>query len=192
MVGDAAAVTILERSDAQDEIFAAVHMDGTRSSALQIPAGGMRLPYGPSSAELVDVGDGNMRAPEHFYMEGSEVFNFVLSEVPGLVNELLELSGRTKDEIEHFLFHQPNRFILQKLTAQLGVPAEKVPSNIVENFGNASSVTIPTNIAFNLGNLLERESRLVCIAGFGVGLTWGGMVMRLGDLDFCRLDEVDL
>jgi len=191
MVGDAAGITILEKSSEGDVVSAQVNMDGSRSSALQIPAGGMRQPYSAQTAELTDVGDGNLRALEHFYMEGSQVFNFVLSEVPGLVRDLLEMAGYTDDDIDHYVFHQPNKFILQKLAAQMGVEPRKVPSNIVENFGNASSATIPTNICFNLGEQLTREAKTVCIAGFGVGLTWGGMVMELGPLDFCTLADAD-
>ena len=56
-------------------------------------------------------------------------------------------------------------------------------------FGNASGVTIPTNLCFNLGEKLERETYKICFAGFGVGLTWGAMVMDVGKLGFCRLVE---
>jgi len=69
------------------------------------------------------------------------------------------------------------------------VPHEKMPANVVENFGNASSVTIPTNIAFNLGALLRDTTYTVCLAGFGVGLTYSSMLLQLGQLSLCEIVE---
>jgi 3-oxoacyl-[acyl-carrier-protein] synthase-3 len=79
--------------------------------------------------------------------------------------------------------------MLQKLADKIGVPHAKMPSNIVENFGNSSGVTIPLATVFNLREqLLERTLR-VCLAGFGAGLTWGAMLMDLGPLQFCDMIE---
>lgn len=85
------------------------------------------------------------------------------------------------------MFHQPNRFMLHKLADKLGIPHEKMPSNIVENFGNASGATIPTNICFNIGERLKDEEYLFCLSGFGVGLTWGALLMPAGKVDFCNI-----
>jgi 3-oxoacyl-[acyl-carrier-protein] synthase-3 len=79
--------------------------------------------------------------------------------------------------------------MLQKLADKLAVPHEKMPSNVVENFGNSSGVTIPLVTTFNLADALLAGSRKVCLAGFGVGLTWGAMLMRLGPLRFCEMIE---
>jgi 3-oxoacyl-[acyl-carrier-protein] synthase III len=62
-----------------------------------------------------------------------------------------------------------------------------MPMNVVEHFGNSSGVTIPMAIAFNLAGRLHSEKLLICLAGFGVGLTWSAMVLRLGGLSFCEL-----
>ena len=72
----------------------------------------------------------------------------------------------------------------KELADKLGIPREKMPSNIVENFGNASGATIPTNIGFNLGDRLMREQYVFCLAGFGVGLTWGALLLNIGNLSF--------
>ncbi len=190
MVGDAAAITLLKRSDDDARIWARMNMDGGRAKALQIPAGGLRMPSSAETREVNDIGDGNRRALDHFYMEGSEVFNFVVSEVPGLIEELLEDSGVAKDDIEYFLFHQPNKFMLQKLGSQAGLSKERLFTNIVEEFGNASSATIPTNICHNLRDVVTERPAKVMLAGFGVGLSWGGLVLDLGKLDFCELHEM--
>jgi 3-oxoacyl-[acyl-carrier-protein] synthase-3 len=62
-----------------------------------------------------------------------------------------------------------------------------MPSNVVERFGNSSGVTIPMAIASNLSARIVAERLLVCLAGFGVGLTWGSMLLRMGDMRFCQL-----
>ena len=191
MVGDAAAITLLKRTDDPAKIWARMNMDGSRADALKIPAGGLRLPSGPDTQEVRDAGDGNRRALDHFYMEGSQVLNFVMSEVPALIDQLIADSGVAKDDIEFFLFHQPNKFMLQKLATQAGLSKDRTFANIVEEFGNASSATIPTNICHNLRDLVTSHSATVMLAGFGVGLSWGGMVLSLGPLDFCELQEMD-
>ena len=187
MVGDAGSVAVVENDPGGPPIHAAVYMDGSRSSALQIPAGGARMPSTAATAVEEDVGDGNLRSKDHFFMDGPAVFNFVQTEVPPLIDEVLAAAGTTKEEVEYFLFHQPNRFMLEKLADALEVPREKVPNNIVENFGNASSVTIPTAIAFTLGPALHERKVRVCLGGFGVGLCWAAMVMDLGPMRICEL-----
>jgi 3-oxoacyl-[acyl-carrier-protein] synthase-3 len=123
-------------------------------------------------------------------MKGDDVFNFVLSQVPSLINNLLQRNKLSIGSIDYFMFHQPNRFMLNKLADELGVPYEKMPSNIVENFGNASGVSIPTAIVKNLGGDLKNSEYMMCLAGFGVGLTWGALLMKLGGLKFCEMIEV--
>jgi 3-oxoacyl-[acyl-carrier-protein] synthase III len=120
-------------------------------------------------------------------MKGDEVFNFVQTAVPPMIMDLLEYSGCNKESVDYFMFHQPNKFMLQKLADKMSVPYDKMPNNIVENFGNASGVTVPTAITFNLGQKLLAEKYKVCFAGFGVGLTWSSILTDLGPLDFCEM-----
>jgi 3-oxoacyl-[acyl-carrier-protein] synthase-3 len=187
LIGDAASITIVERDEEDSVIHANLKMDGTRNEALMIPAGGFRMPCSPETAILEDVGDSNLRAKDHLRMDGTAVFNFVQLDVPPMIDSLLELAGVKMHEVDFFLFHQPNRFMLQKLADKMKVPYERMPSNIVEHFGNSSGVTIPMAIAFNLGTRLMAEHFRVCLAGFGVGLTWSSMLIPLGGLSFCDL-----
>jgi len=190
LIGDAASVTVVERDPSAGIIHANIKMDGERRDALMIPAGGMRLPHSQQTAALEDVGDNNLRAQDHLRMDGSAVFNFVQVEVPPMVEGLLAQAEASIEDVDWFLFHQPNRFMLQKLADKIGIPHEKMPMNVVEKYGNSSGVTIPMAIAENLRESLRQQSFTVCLAGFGVGLTWGSMLMRLGMLDFCDLLEI--
>lgn len=189
LIGDAASVTVLERRADVGPIEASLKMDGSRREALMIPAGGLRQPSNASTAEMVADSEGNFRALDNLKMDGSAVFNFVLTEVPVLIADLLAQTGTNKDEIDAFLCHQPNRFMLNKLADKLGIAHEKMPSNIVGTFGNSSGVTIPLATTYNLGDRLLDSTLRVCLAGFGVGLTWGAMLMELGPLQFCDMIE---
>ena len=175
IIGDAASVTIIEKNPSKNTIHGFLKMDGTGHDALIIPAGGFRMPSSPETAEMKEDAAGNFRSLDNLVMKGDDVFSFVQREVPPMVEHLLQKAGVTKEEVDYYMFHQPNKFMLNKLADKLGVPRDKMPSNIVENFGNASGVTIPTAISFNLGDKLTRESYLICLAGFGVGLTWASL-----------------
>lgn len=189
LIGDAASVTVVERTENATRIDGEILMDGSRREALMIPAGGFRQPSTPETAVLHEDGDGNCRSLDHLVMKGAEVFNFVQTEMPPLLTSLFKRLGVQKDEIDWFLFHQPNKFMVEKLAQAIDVPLEKMPSNIVTYFGNASSVTIPTNICYNVGEKLLDHIYKVCLAGFGVGLTWSALILDLGTFDFCEMEE---
>ncbi|MGA8891049.1 MAG: ketoacyl-ACP synthase III [Anaeromyxobacteraceae bacterium] len=191
LIGDAASIAVLERSEDPGIIHANLKMDGTRAQALTIPAGGFRLPSSPETAVMEEDAEGNLRAKDHLRMDGSAVFNFVQVEVPPMIDALLATAGVTHAEVDAYLFHQPNRFMLQKLADKMKVPHEKMPSNIVEHFGNSSGVTIPLAIVFNLREKLLSDSIRACLAGFGVGLTWSSMLLRLGPMNFCDMIDFE-
>ena len=124
-------------------------------------------------------------------MQGDVVFNFVQKEVPPMIDNLYKFAGCNKDDIDYYMFHQPNKFMLKKLADKMEIPYEKMPNNIVENFGNASGVTIPTTIpttiSYNIGNRLLEDSMLVCMAGFGAGLAWASLLIVLEKLTVCEI-----
>ena len=187
LIGDAACITVVERSTIPTTINAIVSMDGKDAYVLQIPAGGFRMPSSLKTAEMHGDAAGNFRSLDNLVMEGDRVFSFVQTTVPPMIEELLILSDKTKEEIDWYLFHQPNKFMLQKLADKIGVSRTKMPANIVENFGNASSATVPTNICFNLAEQAHLEIYEVCFAGFGVGLTWSAIQQQLGKLMFNKI-----
>lgn len=189
LIGDAAAITIVEKCEEDNIIHMNVKMDGTGAFALNIPAGGFRMPCSPETSIMEADEAGNMRSKENLVMKGDDVFNFVQREVPPMIEHLFQEANITVDDVDWFMFHQPNRFMLNKLADKLGVPREKMPANIVENFGNASGVTVPTCISYNLGDELVNGKKKLCMAGFGVGLTWSSIYMELGDLMFNKIIE---
>jgi len=189
LIGDGASVTIVEKSKENNIIHANIKMDGRGSDVLMIPAGGFKIPSSPKTAEMIEDEAGNFRSLDNLVMKGDEVFNFVQREVPPMIEELIKSAGISKNQIDYYIFHQPNKFILNKLADKLEVPRDKMPSNIVENFGNASGVSIPTTISFNLGEKIINDSLMICMAGFGVGLTWASILMKLENLKFNKIIE---
>ncbi|MGG3836307.1 3-oxoacyl-ACP synthase III family protein [Paenibacillus thiaminolyticus] len=188
LTGDAAGVTVVENDRSAKDIYFNMYNDGSRREALIIPAGGSRLPSSPETAVLRDSDhDGNLRSLDNLKMDGSEVFTFVQTEVPPLIEETLKFADQDKDHIDWFLFHQPNKFMLKKLAEKLEIPYEKIPMNVVENFGNPSGASIPIDIVHNLGPLVVDNKYNCCLSGFGSGLTWGAMTIELGRMNFCEM-----
>ena len=192
LAGDAACITVVENSAGNDAVWFNMHVDGSRGKALIIPAGGSRLPCSPETAKLTADDEGNLRSLDNMCMNGTEVFQFAQSEVPPLIDETLGVAGLTKEQIDWYLFHQPNRFMLRKLAEKIGVPYEKMPMNIVENFGNPSGASIPLCITLNLADELCREKKRCCLSAFGGGLAWGAITMTLGEMDYCEMLYSDL
>jgi 3-oxoacyl-[acyl-carrier-protein] synthase-3 len=184
LIGDGAAITVLESSSNQSNILGELLMDGKNGDALRIPAGGFRLPSSSLTGEMVTDDMGNRRSLDHLHMQGDRVYSFVMSEVPHLIRNVLTRSGLEPQEISHFLMHQPNSFMLNRLAGMLEVGDEKIPSDLVRRFGNSSGASIPLLIATSLQHVFIHETRKVCMAGFGAGLAWGALVMDLGQLDF--------
>ena len=189
LIGDAAAITIVEKCKEENLIHANIKMDGTGAMVLNIPAGGFRMPCTPETAVMEQDAAGNFRSKNNLVMQGDEVFNFVQREVPPMIEHLFEQSAVDRNEVDWYMFHQPNKFMLHKLADKLGIPHEKMPANIVENFGNASGVTVPTCISYNLGDQLVSGKMRLCMAGFGVGLTWSSIMMEMGNLQFNKIIE---
>lgn len=191
LIGDGCAITVIENGGNGD-VYYEMHTDGKRADALIIPAGGFRMPGTPETAAMVDQGDGNYRSLDNIRMDGSGVFNFVQVEVPPMLEGAFKRENKTVDDFDWFFFHQPNRFMLQKLAEKAGLPKDKLPMNLVENFGNPSGASIPLTAVHNCKeDLLGRENRC-CLSAFGSGLAWGVVFMNIGKLDHCEMIESNL
>ena len=190
LIGDGASVTIIEKSINTDPIYCNLKMDGTRADVLMIPAGGFRMPSTSETSKMIEDYNGNYRSQDNLVMKGDQVFNFVQTAVPPMILDLLDFANCNKDNVDYYMFHQPNKFMLQKLADKIGVPYSKMPNNIVENFGNASGVSVPTAVTFNLGQDLLTKRYKICLAGFGVGLTWSSILIDMGPLQFCEIIDI--
>jgi 3-oxoacyl-[acyl-carrier-protein] synthase-3 len=187
LVGDGASITIIENSTDNEAIEMFIKMDGTSALSLQIPAGGFKLPSSVATAKLIEDESGNLRSLDHLVMKGDEVFNFVQTKVPAMIHEMFDALKIDKSYFDYYLFHQPNKFMLQKLAEKMKIPYEKMPNNISQKYGNGSSITVPLNVCENIGERALTNSFKVCFGGFGVGLTWSIIKWKIEKLDFCKI-----
>jgi len=186
LIGDAASVTIIEESEKSNIIYANIKMDGALFDTVIIPAGGFKTPSNQATSKMTEDEEGNFRSLDHLLVKGEVIFNFVQREVPPMIESLLERANITKESVDYYMFHQPNKFTLNKLADKLEIPREKMPSNILEIFGNSNGPATPISINHNLGDRLTQESFLICLAGFGVGLTWASMLLKMEYMSFSQ------
>ena len=150
--------------------------DGAGHKHLQVPQSGFRNPITKEWLETYqDVGgmpNGKM------VMNGQEILIFTLKVVPTLVNNLLEKAGLNVNQIDKFVFHQANAYLLEVLRKKMAIPKEKYIIHL-ENIGNTVSSTIPIALkeALKTGQIKPGERCL--IAGFGIGFSWAGAIIYL-------------
>lgn len=110
-------------------------------------------------------------------MNGESIFNFTIGRVPKLIEEILAKNNLQKDDIDYYVFHQANKFMLNTIRKICGIPKEKFYINL-ENTGNTTSSSIPIGLKDAIESGLIKEGNKVMIAGFGVGESWAGTVLQ--------------
>lgn len=170
--GDGAGALLLERSDEPGVglLGVDVHSDGRESEELNIPVGFRRGTY-----PAVGVAEPDAFVPR---MNGREVFRHAVSKLPEAVRAACDRANVRLEDIDWFIAHQANDRINRAVRERLGVPAEKVPSNIA-GYGNTSTATIPILVDEMRRDGRLRSEQLVCFLALGAGLHWGAAVMRL-------------
>jgi len=181
LFGDAGAATLLEACDASESISFVLGTDGSGYKNLIIPAGSFRNMGCEETRKLKVDEDGNSRSDEHLYMNGAEIFTFTLRVVAPMIKSLLSESGSSIEEIDSFVMHQANRFIVKHLTKKLKLPSHKVPISM-ECFGNTSSASIPLTMIDSLQDQLKKSSLRLVLAGFGVGYSWAAAELAVKEL----------
>ncbi|MCP4348973.1 MAG: 3-oxoacyl-ACP synthase, partial [Desulfobacterales bacterium] len=114
---------------------------------------------------------------ENLYMNGPEIFTFTLRAVPDAVNKILKKTGMTMEEIDHFVFHQANGFILEHLRKKTAIPKEKFHTYL-ENVGNTVSSTIPIALEQLYSNNMIKKNQKIMLVAFGVGYSWAVTVLN--------------
>lgn len=120
--------------------------------------------------------DGNIVSGDHLYMHGGNIFNFTADVVPDMVEKLLKKSGIKQDDVNLWVFHQANKYMINYLRKLLDIDKDQFYI-FMEKVGNTVSSTIPIALCE-----ARKENRLhgqVILAGFGVGLSWGGVMLKI-------------
>lgn len=186
LFGDGGVAALIERDPKFGTSTFSLNSDGSRADLIMIPAGGYRK---MSSAETVveKVVDefGNMRSEEQGYMQGGDVFNFVIREIPRDIKNTLAKVEKTVDDFDYIVFHQANNFINSYIMKKMKMDATKIPSTIGK-FGNTSSVSVPLTIVSELRGKLDGHKD-VLLSAFGVGMTWATGIIAFED---CKISEI--
>jgi 3-oxoacyl-[acyl-carrier-protein] synthase-3 len=175
--GDAAAATLISASDETDGIGEFIFgTDGHGYDKIIIKDGGARNQITAESS--VDKFDdfGNPHSDETFLMKGAAIFNFSVRTVPKMVNDLLEKSALKDDDIDLYIFHQANKFLLQTLQKVMDIPDDKFYIHY-EMVGNTVSSTIPIALNEALKEKRVTTGQKVMLVAFGVGLSWSSTII---------------
>lgn len=177
--GDAAAATLVEALEDGDACIGPFYYgtDGSGAENLIVPTGGMRRPRTTETAIVKEDDQGNRRSQDNLYMNGPEIFNFTLRIVPPMVNGLLERASLTVADVDWFVFHQANQYMLEHLRKKLKVPAEKFPI-IMSHCGNTVSSTIPIALEQMILEDRIKPGQRVMVVGFGVGYSWAAGLVQ--------------
>jgi 3-oxoacyl-[acyl-carrier-protein] synthase-3 len=136
-----------------------------------------RMPKSAETALERADDSGNVRSRDSLYMNGAEVMAFSLKEVPKAADSLLLKAGKSKEDIDFFVLHQANKFMLEALRKKLKTPPEKLPI-LMDDCGNTVSSTIPIALF-----KLRQQGRLkagqqLMLIGFGVGYSWAACLLN--------------
>lgn len=170
LFGDGAGAVVLQASVHDHLLGFQLHTDGTQNHHLN-------LSYQAKAKTLVDsfcIGSGTYQPVT---MNGQEIYRFAIQRVPEVIEKALFQAGLTVAQVDWLLIHQANQRILDAVAKRLGIPSEKIISNIA-NYGNTSAASVPLALdEATRGDQLQRGD-VVAIAGFGAGLSWGAAIIQ--------------
>ncbi len=175
--GDGAAATLItDEADGNIGPFIFGN-DGKEFERIIVRDGGQRNPLSDKSYIEKTDENGKMVCDANYFMDGVGVFQFSVKRVPGLVNDLLAKAGMQKDDIDLYVFHQPNMILNETIRKKLGIPEEKFVHCLAE-MGNTVQSTIPIALYESIQNGRLKRGMTVLLAGFGVGLSWSATIVR--------------
>ncbi len=170
--GDAASATIISTTGYAEIGDFVLGTDGAGYEQLIVRTGAKRAPKKMNDLHYDD--NGNPISSDYLFMNGPDIFTFTIERVPKMIQDLLNKSNLTKEDITLFVPHQANFYILEFLRKKMKIEKEKFYINLSE-FGNTVSSTIP--IALYDASKNNKLRGNIVLAGFGVGLSWAGVIL---------------
>lgn len=171
--GDGASATLVSTDGFAEIGEFELGTNGEGAENLIVRSGAMRHP--DKSGDVEFDKSGNPISPDYLYMNGTEIFNFTLETVPDLVDAVVKKNGLSSKDVDLYVFHQANKYMLDCLFDLMGIENDKTFVNM-EDVGNTVSSTIP--IALCDARRMNRLSGNVVISGFGVGYSWGACLLK--------------
>jgi len=176
LFGDAASATLITTANGICKIEDFVlGTDGKGAGNLMVKNGGTRKRAGSG----IDQSDetGWIKNDDNLYMNGSEIFSFTSKAVPEMVNQILSKSDLLLEDIDLFIFHQANQFMLNHIRKKIGIDENKF-FFYLNKCGNTVSSTIPIALKEAIEAKVIKKNQTVLLAGFGVGYSWGANIIK--------------
>lgn len=178
LFGDGAAVTIISTNNDQTGIIdAKLASSGNEHESFIIPAGGSRLPMTEKTKKEFKDQSGNIKSKENIDMNGFAIWKFVSRTVPKQISQLLNDNNLDISQIDFFGLHQASKLTLDSLSKALKIPESKLYKNL-SSYGNTVSSSIPIVLKSAMDDNKLNRGDLIILSGFGVGLSWGSILMR--------------
>lgn len=171
--GDAGSATLISTEGFAEIGNFSFGTDGKGADNLIVRSGAMRNRKPIDDVTFDD--NGNPISSDHLYMNGSEIFNFTIDAVPVLIKDTLAKNELTSEQVDSYVFHQANKFMLNFLRKKVKIEKEKFHLYLSE-VGNTVSSTIPITLKEKMNESAIKGN--VVIAGFGVGYSWAGAVIK--------------
>ncbi len=177
--GDGAAATLIGAVEDERGVIGefVLGTDGAGADRLIVPSGGMRMPRSSKTAqESTDV-TGCVRSKDNLFMDGMALMSFTMDTVPRTIDVLLEKTGLSKGNIDWFVYHQANRFMMKHLAGASKIPWQRMVF-CMSDIGNTVSASIPIAMArfIDQGKIVPAQK--LALVGFGVGYSWGACVVQ--------------
>lgn len=172
--GDAASATLVSVDGEAEVLDFALGTNGKGANNLIVKSGASRMPENQN--DLTFDKNGNPVSSDYLFMNGAQIFAFTQRNVPKVINEVLEKNNLAKEDIDMFVLHQANRYMLDFLRNKMDIPEDKFYI-FMENVGNTVSNSIPLCLVE-----AHKENRLkgnVLLCGFGVGYSWGAVILKM-------------
>jgi 3-oxoacyl-[acyl-carrier-protein] synthase-3 len=189
LFGDAGTATALTFNEEAQPLYFHLATDGSGHDSIKIEHGGQRNPVKIESLVSKKNGNGIEKNDCQLNLNGIDVFNFGITQAPKSVKDLLVLSNKNSDEVDFYVFHQANKLMNETIRKKIKIPSEKVPYSLT-NFGNTSSATIPLTIVSELREIVSSQNKSLVLCGFGVGLSWGSVLLNLDNIVCPALIEI--
>ncbi len=181
--GDAAAATIITSEIIDGCLNAEIlkfnyGTDGSGSDYLIVKNGGLKNLNNKKAIDEFDEEGNFLKNDDFLFMNGKEIFNFTAKAVPILLEENLQKNDYTLNQIDLFIFHQANEFMLNFIRNKCKIPREKFFVDI-KNYGNTVSSTIPIAMKTALDSGVLKNKKTLNLCGFGVGLSSGSVCLKI-------------
>ena len=189
LFGDGGTATLISKTTKKCSTHFELFSDGSKSHLIQMKAGGYRNPTNETNLkEYIYDEFNNISSDNHGRMDGSEVFNFALKEIPKSIQSILKSAKIDEKQIKLAYLHQANKFMNDHLEKKMKMPLTKFPKSL-DLFGNTSSVSIPLTITTQT-NSEEISNSTILLSGFGVGMSWANCVMETDNINILPLIEI--